>query len=95
MVTKGIELATMQESNIRLRKHVMKIGVVADSHAVLVSDMPEKVIDALASMDLIIHAGDFTTIQVLKGLKRIGYLKAVQGNIISNHLFVLEFLKLS
>ena len=35
---------------------------------------------------MIIHAGDFTTIEVLNGLKQLGEVKAVQGNMDSAEL---------
>jgi len=49
-------------------------------------DIPRKVIDSLSSADMIIHAGDFTTVEVLNGLKRLGKVKAVQGNMDSAEL---------
>ena len=64
----------------------MKIGVIADSNAISVSALPEKVLDALSSVDLIIHAGDFTTSEVLRGLQQLTGVKAVQGNMDSGAL---------
>lgn len=64
----------------------MNIGVIADSHAVLVREIPGKVIDALSSVDLIIHAGDFTSSEVLRGLQQLAEVKAVQGNMDSGTL---------
>lgn len=58
----------------------MKIGVLSDTHAYSIEDIPRKVVDSLSKVDLIVHAGDFTSVRVLDGLKRLGELKAVQGN---------------
>ena len=58
----------------------MRIGVLADTHVYSFEDIPQKIIDSLSTVDLIIHAGDFVTIEVLNGLKQLGELKAVQGN---------------
>ncbi|TET43214.1 MAG: YfcE family phosphodiesterase [Dehalococcoidia bacterium] len=63
-----------------LRRFVLKIGVVSDTHAYSIEDIPRKVVDSLSKVDLIVHAGDFTSVRVLDGLKRLGELKAVQGN---------------
>jgi hypothetical protein len=49
-------------------------------------DIPRKIIDSLSTVDLIIHAGDFTTIEVLNGLGKLGEMKAVQGNMDSAEL---------
>ncbi|GAF88884.1 unnamed protein product, partial [marine sediment metagenome] len=40
----------------------------------------------VSTVDLIIHAGDFTDVQVLKELKRLRVVKAVQGNMDSMEL---------
>jgi len=58
----------------------LRIGVLADTHMHLFEDIPKKIIDSLSTVDLIIHAGDFTAIEVLNGLKQLGKVKAVQGN---------------
>jgi putative phosphoesterase len=64
----------------------MKIAVLADTHVNTLEHLPEKVIDAISTVDLIIHAGDFTDVQVLKELKRLRGVKAVQGNMDSMEL---------
>lgn len=64
----------------------MRIAVLADTHVHMLEHLPKKIIDALYTVDLIIHAGDFTDVQVLKELKRIGELEAVQGNMDSTEL---------
>jgi len=58
----------------------MRIAVLADTHVHMLEHLPKKIIDAISTVDLIIHAGDFTDVQVLKELKRLREVKAVQGN---------------
>ena len=64
----------------------MKIGVVSDTHATSFAEVPDRILQALAEVDLIIHAGDFVVRDVLDGLKQLGEVKAVQGNMDSEEL---------
>jgi putative phosphoesterase len=64
----------------------MRIAVLADTHANKFEYLPKKVIDALYTVDLIIHAGDFTDIQLLKELQQLTEVKAVYGNMDSRQL---------
>jgi len=64
----------------------MRIAVLADTHVNLLEHLPKKIIDAISTVDLIIHAGDFTDVQVLKELKRLREVKAVHGNMDSMEL---------
>jgi len=64
----------------------LRIGVLSDTHTHSLEDIPRKVIDALSSADMIVHAGDFTKVEVLDGLKKLGRVKAVQGNMDSAEL---------
>ena len=38
----------------------MRIGVISDTHVKTIDDIPAKILKALAEVDLIVHAGDFT-----------------------------------
>ena len=58
----------------------MRIAVLADTHINRLEHLPKKIIDALSTVDWIIHAGDFTDVQLLKELKRLREVKAVHGN---------------
>lgn len=59
----------------------MKIGVLADTHIpISAKRLPDVVIEALKTCDLIIHAGDIVEVSFLKELERIAPLKAVHGN---------------
>jgi putative phosphoesterase len=64
----------------------MRIVTLADTHVSKLEHLPKKIIDAIATVDLIIHAGDFTDIQLLKELKRLREVKAVYGNMDSVEL---------
>jgi len=64
----------------------MKIGVVSDTHATSFAQLPDRILLALAEADLIIHAGDFIAKDVLDGLKQLGEVKAVRGNMDSEEL---------
>jgi len=57
-------------------QHTKVIGVIADTHGKL-RPAAER---ALKGVDLIIHAGDIDTPEVLEQLKRIAPVKAVRGN---------------
>ena len=64
----------------------MRIAVLADTHVDRLEHLPKKTVDALSTADLIIHAGDFTDVQLLRELKRLGEVKAVHGNMDSREL---------
>jgi putative phosphoesterase len=64
----------------------MRIGVISDTHVKTFDDLPAPIITALAGVDLIVHAGDFTERPVLEGLRRLGAMKAVCGNMDSAEL---------
>lgn len=54
----------------------MKIGVISDTHGVI----HPGVFDHLASADIILHAGDIGTQEILTDLESIAPVKAVAGN---------------
>lgn len=59
----------------------MKIGVLADTHIPdRAGDLPPEIIREFTQVDLIIHAGDFTSRAVLDKLKGLTQVKAVHGN---------------
>ena len=64
----------------------MRIAILADTHVNNVEDLPKKIINALSTVDLIIHAGDFTDVQLLRDLKELSKVKAVQCNMDSTEL---------
>ena len=64
----------------------MRIGVLSDSHAASFAQLHEVILKALAEVDLIVHAGDFVAKDVLDGLKQLGEVKAVRGNMDSDEI---------
>lgn len=59
----------------------MRIGVVADTHVgEWVAELPQAVLDALAGVDLILHAGDLTDMTVIDRLSTVAPVIAVQGD---------------
>ena len=59
----------------------VRIGVISDTH---VPDrqraIPEEVLRGLQGVDMIIHAGDLTSVSVLRRLEEIAPVNAVSGN---------------
>ena len=64
----------------------VRIGVISDTHLRTLGEMPTPILTALAKVDLIVHAGDFTERAVLEGLRTLGKVKAVSGNMDSGEL---------
>ncbi|MBE6499203.1 MAG: metallophosphoesterase [Methanobrevibacter thaueri] len=59
----------------------MLIGLISDTH---IPDrakvLPEKVFETFSDVELILHAGDLTSLSVIEELKKIAPVMAVQGN---------------
>lgn len=64
----------------------MKIGVISDTHVQTLNEIPAPIRQALTEVDVIVHAGDFTEKSVLDGLRILGKVKAVCGNMDSGEL---------
>ena len=60
--------------------------MLSDTHAHTLNEIPEEIRSALVGVDLIVHAGDFTESAVLDGLRALGEVKAVRGNMDSAEL---------
>lgn len=59
----------------------MLIGVISDTHIpVRSSKIPEKVFDVFKNVDMILHAGDIESLDVIKSLEEIAPVTAVYGN---------------
>lgn len=58
----------------------MKIGVISDTHVRYFAELPQNLVKALSKVDLIIHAGDIITMDVIRGLETLAPVKAVCGN---------------
>jgi predicted phosphodiesterase len=64
----------------------MRMVMLAYTNVPRLRYLPGKITDAISSADLIIHARDFTNIQLLKELKQLRETKAVPGNMDSREL---------
>jgi len=58
----------------------LKVGVISDTHVRFFAELPQNLVKALSTVDLIIHAGDIITMDVIKGLETLAPVKAVCGN---------------
>lgn len=58
----------------------MKIGVIADTHARRISELPSSLINALTRMDMVVHLGDFNSEDLVNDLKEITNFRGVAGN---------------
>lgn len=58
----------------------LRLGVLSDSHVYDITDLPKKAINLLESVDLIIHAGDYTGKGLIHDLSKLGNFKGVYGN---------------
>ncbi|MFC1928339.1 metallophosphoesterase family protein [Chloroflexota bacterium] len=64
----------------------MRIGVISDTHVKTLDEISSPILKALAEVDIIVHAGDFTERAVLEGLRALGKVRAVCGNMDSSEL---------
>ena len=64
----------------------MRIGVISDTHLRFFEEIPHEVVKEFSNVDLIVHAGDFTALEVLEGLRQLSEVKAVRGNMDSAEL---------
>ena len=66
----------------------MLIAVISDTHLPRgARRLPESCVERIEAADLLLHAGDFSTLEVLRGLEAIGPpVVGVQGNIDSAEL---------
>lgn len=59
----------------------MLIGLISDTHIPdRAKQLPQNVLDAFKDVDMIIHAGDLTSLDVIEELETIAPVMAVQGN---------------
>ena len=59
----------------------MLIGLISDTHIPdRAKEIPQKVFDAFSEVDLILHAGDLTSLKVIEDLEKIAPVMAIQGN---------------
>lgn len=59
----------------------MKITVISDTHISRIGqELPQQVLKSIKSTDMLIHAGDFTSINLLYYLEALTHVEAVAGN---------------
>ena len=59
----------------------MLIGLISDTHIPdRARELPQNVLDSFKNVDLILHAGDLTSLEVIEELEKIAPVMAVQGN---------------
>ena len=59
----------------------MLIGLISDTHIPdRGKELPQNVFDAFKNVDLILHAGDLTSLCIIEKLEEIAPVMAVQGN---------------
>ena len=58
----------------------MKVALISDTHVPPTPELPGQLLDHLARVDLILHAGDLVCLHVLESLEEIGETLAVHGN---------------
>ncbi|HEY85258.1 MAG TPA: metallophosphoesterase family protein [Chloroflexi bacterium] len=64
------------------KKSSLTVGVLSDTHLPYrLPELPSRVADIFAGVDLILHAGDVDEIDLLQSLKEIAPLYAVRGNV--------------
>jgi putative phosphoesterase len=58
----------------------MKICVISDTHARHIKDLPPALISVMKKVDIIVHLGDYDTIELVNELKKLGNFWGVTGN---------------
>jgi putative phosphoesterase len=58
----------------------MKIAVISDTHAQKLDDLPAALLGTLMKADMIIHLGDFDTLEMVEELKGLNTFRGVTGN---------------
>src|SRR5574338_1595092 len=60
----------------------MKIGLVSDTHVPeQLAELPYELLDSLSTVDMVLHAGDLVSLEVVRVLDEIAETIAVHGNV--------------
>jgi len=82
---KKMKALLSSELQVKNLQNIKKILVLSDTHIpVRAAEIPEQIINEFEDADLIVHAGDFQTIEVLNNLGSYGKFIAVYGNMDSD-----------
>lgn len=65
---------------IKEKSENMRIGILADTHLRAGQHLPARVYQELVNTQLILHAGDILTAQLLEDLSYLAPVRAVRGN---------------
>ena len=69
----------------------MLIGLISDTHIPdRAKELPQNVLDAFNDVDMIIHAGDLTSLDVIEKLEETAPVMAVQGNMMTFRKYVKQ-----
>jgi putative phosphoesterase len=73
-------LAPKAEEDSFLPGKVTRIGVISDTHHHHLEELPPALKEMLASVDLILHMGDFVCMELLEELRRKNNFHGIAGN---------------
>ena len=59
---------------------MVRIGVISDTHIRHFSQLPQQLVRVLGTVELIVHAGDIITMDVIRGLETLAPVQGVYGN---------------
>ncbi len=61
---------------------MIRIALISDTHVpTIIPELPSALVDRLSGVDLILHAGDLVSLDVLRSLQAVAETVAVHGNI--------------
>ncbi len=59
---------------------MLLIGVISDTHVRHFNQLPQELVRVLGTVDMIVHAGDIITMDVIQGLQTLAPVHGVCGN---------------
>jgi len=59
---------------------MVRIGIISDTHIRQFAQLPRELVRVLEKVDLIVHAGDIVTMDVILGLQTLAPVHGVYGN---------------
>jgi putative phosphoesterase len=60
--------------------NLVRIGVLSDTHARRISELPPALVDTLLKLDMIVHLGDFHSRELVDEFIKLGNFRGVTGN---------------
>ena len=84
---KKMKVLLQSELQVKNLKNIKKLVILSDTHIpVRAAKIPEQIIEQFKDADLIIHAGDYQTIEVVNSLESYGKFVGVCGNMDSDDI---------